>query len=150
MEKGDKAPAFQLKNQDGELIDMNDFIGKQPLVLFFYPMDHTPGCTKEACTFRDYHSEFEELGVKLFGISSDSVQKHKRFATDYNLKYDLLADTEKKARKIYKVPGSLFGLLPGRVTYIIDKNGMIADVFNSATKPTDHISVAIDVVKTLD
>ncbi len=147
MERGDQALAFSLKNQDGQTINLGDYFGKQSVVLFFYPKDHTPGCTKEACTFRDFHSEFESLNCKIFGISSDNVAKHKKFAEDFNLKYDLLADVKKEARKLYKVPTNLLGLVPGRVTYVIDPTGKIAHVFNSQTNPTDHISEALETIK---
>lgn len=148
MKKGDLAPSFELQNQFGELINMGDYLQKQPVVLFFYPKDNTPGCTKEACTFRDFHAEFNELGCKIVGISSDSVSKHAQFAKDHRLEYDLLADTKASVRKLYNVPTNLLGLIPGRVTYVIDSEGKIADVFNSLTNPTDHISNALDIVKT--
>lgn len=149
MKIGDKARAFTLKNQFGNDVDLSDFLGRQSIVLFFYPKDHTPGCTKEACSFRDYHSEFEELGCKIFGISGDSVEKHRSFAEKFHLKYDLLADTKKTVRNLYKVPAQLFGLIPGRVTYIIDKDGIIQGSYNSQTQPLNHISKALEKVRSL-
>lgn len=149
MKKGDVAPSFELENQFGKKINLSDFLKKQPIVLFFYPRDNTPGCTKEACTFRDFHSEFNALGCKIFGISSDSVERHAQFANDHKLTYDLLADTTGKVRKLYKVPTNLLGLIPGRVTYIIDAAGKIVDIHNSLTNPVDHISNALEIVKSL-
>ena len=150
MKKGDLAPSFELNNQFGELISLENYLTKQPIVLFFYPKDNTPGCTKEACTFRDFHSEFNELGCKIFGISSDSVDRHAQFAKDHRLEYDLLADTKGKVRKMYHVPTNLLGLIPGRVTYIINRAGKIADIHNSLTNPVDHISNALEVVKSFN
>lgn len=149
LQKGDKCPIFQLKNQFDQMVDITDYLGKQNIVIFFYPKDETPGCTKEACAFRDDFEEFLKYDCVLFGVSSDSVQKHLSFSSNHNLPYNLLADENKAVRKLFGVPGNLFGLIPGRVTYIINKNGSIEEIFNSQTNPIGHISSALETLKGL-
>ena len=144
---GDKCPNFSLPNQSGEEITLSDYLGKQKLVLFFYPKDDTPGCTKEACEFRDRYSEFLELGCVVFGISSDSESSHIGFIEKHSLPYSLLADKDKTVRKLFGVPGNLFGLIPGRVTYIIDENGILIGIFNSQLDPIGHIDAAIKLLQ---
>ncbi|MEY4521179.1 MAG: hypothetical protein RIT10_364 [Bacteroidota bacterium] len=143
---GDNCPTFSLNNQAGERISIADFIGKKTLVIYFYPKDDTPGCTKEACSFRDAYEDFKSLGCEVIGISSDSIAAHKKFAEKHRLSFQLLADTDKSVRKLFGVPGNLFGLIPGRVTYIIDLEGKIKGVFNSQLDPLGHISKAMEVV----
>ncbi len=147
MKIGDLCPHFELIDQHGKSFNSSDWIGKKKLVIFFYPKDETPGCTKEACTFRDRHEEFLEFDCQVIGISSDSVNSHKQFATKHNFNFVLLADTDKKIRKLFGVPGNLFGLLPGRVTYIIDLNGKIRGIHNSQLNPVSHIEEALDLIK---
>ena len=149
LQKGDKCPAFQLKNQFDQIVDITDCLGKQNIVIFFYPKDETPGCTKEACAFRDEFEEFLKYDCTVFGISSDSVEKHLSFSKNHRLPYNLLADENKIVRKLFGVPGNLFGLIPGRVTYIINKEGTIEEVFNSQTNPLGHISSALHTLKGL-
>jgi thioredoxin-dependent peroxiredoxin len=107
------------------VINISDFIGKKSLVLFFYPKDDTPGCTREACSFRDHYEAFLDAGAEVIGISGQSVESHKNFAQKHNLKYHLLSDEGNKVRKLFGVPTNLFGLLPGRVTYVADKTGKV-------------------------
>lgn len=145
----DSCPLFSLPNQDGKTIDISEYVGKHILVIYFYPKDDTPGCTKEACSFQDSHQVFEELNCKIFGISSDSVASHKAFANRYHLQFDLLADTKQHVRKLFGVPGNLFGLIPGRVTYIVDKSGKIRGIYNSLTNAIGHIEEAKKMVKEL-
>lgn len=147
MNIGDFCPYFELPDQHGNLFSSKEWIGKKKLVIFFYPKDETPGCTKEACSFRDRHEEFLKYDCEVIGISSDSIESHKQFATRHNFNYILLADTNKEVRKLFGVPGSLFGLLPGRVTYIIDFEGKIRGVHNSQLNPVSHIEEALEVVK---
>lgn len=146
---GDHCPHFSLPNQHNELIDINQFIGKKNLVIYFYPKDDTPGCTKEACSFRDQFEVFKSFDCEVIGISSDTIEKHNEFAKKYNLSFTLLSDTTKSVRKTFGVPANLFGLLPGRVTYIIDKQGMVRGLYNSQTDPLGHISKAIETLKSL-
>lgn len=146
---GDSCPLFSLPDSQGRAIDMQEFIGKKILVLFFYPKDDTPGCTKEACAFRDAYADFLDLGCEVFGISSDDASSHQAFQDKHQLPYPLLADTQKKVRQLFGVPRSLFGLIPGRVTYVVDLNGKIAGIFNSQTNPVGHIKEALRVVQSL-
>lgn len=140
---GDKCPIFSLPNQAGEVVNISDYLGKQKLVLFFYPKDDTPGCTKEACEFRDRYADFLDLGCTVFGISSDSESSHVGFIQKHSLTYSLLADKQKIVRKLFGVPGNLFGLIPGRVTYIIDEQGIVIGIFNSQLDPIGHIDAAL-------
>ena len=147
MNIGDFCPYFELPDQYGNLFSSSDWIGKKKLVIFFYPKDETPGCTKEACSFRDRHEEFLKYDCQVIGISSDSIESHKQFATRHNFNYILLADTNKEVRRLFSVPASLFGLIPGRVTYIIDLEGKIRGIHNSQLNPVSHIEEALEVVK---
>ena len=124
LELGDRIPEFSWLNQEGDRVDIANFIGK-PMVIFFYPKDDTPGCTREACAFRDDYSEFADIEASVFGISEDSVDAHQRFRKRHNLPFDLLSDADNKVRKQFGVRGSFFGLIPGRVTYVIDQLGII-------------------------
>lgn len=149
LQIGDTCPPFCLLNSQGNPVDIESFFGKKILVLFFYPKDDTPGCTKEACAFRDAYSDFIDLGCEVFGISSDSTSSHLAFEQKHQLPYTLLCDEQKKVRQLFGVPGNLFGLLPGRVTYIIGLDTKIAGIFNSQTNPVGHIEQALKVVKQL-
>ena len=146
---GDKIPEFTLQNQDGTPVNIMEFIGQKTVVLYFYPKDDTPGCTKEACSFRDQYTVFQDLGCEVIGISSDAPAAHKAFALKYQLPFPLLADEKKEVRTLFGVPKSLFGLLPGRVTYIIDKTGIVRGIFNSQLNATQHIDEALKVVRGL-
>lgn len=146
---GDNCPAFSLPDSKGNEVQINHFLGKKILVLFFYPKDDTPGCTKEACAFRDAYADFLDLGCEVFGVSSDNSSSHQAFQEKHNLPYPLLSDAQKKVRQLFGVPASLFGLLPGRVTYIVGLDGKIAGIFNSQTNPVGHINEALKVAKNL-
>ena len=145
---GDKVPEFKLLDQDAKEISSLDFKGKQAIVIYFYPKDDTPGCTKEACKFRDEFEVFSDLNVKVIGISSDDVASHKAFAEKYNLPFTLLADTDKEVRKLFGVPAFGGGLIPGRVTYIIDKQGVVRHVFNNMKQAEMHIEKSLEILKT--
>ncbi len=147
MKIGDQIPNLTLNNQDGVPIRLHDFIGKNPLVIYFYPKDETPGCIREACSFRDQFEDFVEIGAQVFGVSSDSVASHKRFATKYRLNFQLLSDPDKKAESAFDVPRRLLGLLPGRVTYTFNINGQLIHTFNSSISPKKHISEAIEALR---
>lgn len=144
---GDTIPVFKLKNQHDEWINISDYIGKKNLVLFFYPKDDTPGCTREACSFRDQYEDFLDSGAEVFGISGQSVESHKNFAKKYNLNFHLLADTGNEVRKLFGVPANLFGLLPGRVTYVADKRGEVKYIFNSQMQVEKHVEEALKVLE---
>jgi thioredoxin-dependent peroxiredoxin len=118
------------------------------IVLYFYPKDNTGGCTAEACAFRDSYEAFTEAGADVIGISSDSADKHASFAGQYKLPFTLVSDKGGRTRKSYGVPAAL-GLIPGRVTYVIDRQGTVRHVFNSMTNIGQHVSDALEVVKRL-
>src|SRR5579862_6374028 len=148
IQAGDKAPDFSLPSQAGEQVRLSDRLGERVVVLYFYPKDETPGCTKEACAFRDSHEVFTEAGAEVIGVSSDSVDKHAAFAGHHNLPFTLLSDEGGQVRKSYGVPAVL-GLIPGRVTYVIDRTGTVRHVFNSMTNIGQHVNDALDVVRRL-
>ena len=138
---GDKAPDFTLPSQMGDNVTLSEFFDKKNVVLYFYPKDETVGCTKEACTFRDNYEELTKLGAEVLGVSGQSVESHKSFATHYGLPFILLSDQENKVRELYGVPSTM-GIIPGRVTYIIDKNGLVRHIFNSQTQAPRHVEEA--------
>lgn len=144
---GDYCPVFSLPNELDEIVDINEFLGQSILVLFFYPKDNTPGCTKEACTFRDTHDEFAQLGCKVFGLSADSPKSHQSFVENNRLQFSLLSDSKGIVRKLFGVPTNLFGLIPGRVTYVIGKDKKIQGIYNSQLDPVGHVKKALEFVK---
>ena len=145
---GDQAPDFSLPSQSGEPVRLSDRLGDQVVVLYFYPRDNTPGCTAEACAFRDSHEVFSEAGAEVIGVSSDSADRHAAFAGRYELPFTLLSDTGGRVRKSYGVPAAL-GVLPGRVTYVIDRQGTVRHVFHSMTNIGQHVGDALTVVRRL-
>ena len=144
---GDKAPDFSLNDQSGKTRSLRATKGKV-LVLFFYPKDDTPGCTIEACGFRDEYSSFSKYGVNVWGVSNDSLESHKDFSEKYNLPFPLLIDNENNLRKRYEVP-SILGVIPGRVTYVIDKSGEIRLIFNNLLDGKAHVRNALSLVREL-
>lgn len=143
---GDKAPQFVLPDQNGKLVNLSDFYGKSNLVVYFYPRDESYGCTKEACSFRDRYEDFKEAGAEVIGISSDDEDSHKGFAANHKLPFILLADKDKKVAGLYGV-GKTLGILPGRITFIIDKQGIIRGIYSSQVNYTKHIEEALGVLK---
>ena len=137
---GDQAPDFTLKDQDGVERSLSDVRGK-PLVLFFYPKDDTPGCTIEACGFRDSYNDFQALGAEVWGVSGDGASSHRRFADRHQLPYPLLVDNNNKLREAFGVARSLF-VVPGRVTYVLDAEGVVRLVFNALLDATAHVEQA--------
>jgi thioredoxin-dependent peroxiredoxin len=146
---GDEAPDFELPSQSGEKVKLGDLIGARALVLFFYPKDDSPGCTAEACSFRDGYEAFVDAGAEVVGVSSDSAESHERFAAKNALPFLLLSDEDGEVRKLYGAPSTL-GLLPGRVTYVIDKAGTVRHVFSSQLGVTRHVDEALNVVRALN
>lgn len=145
---GDLAPDFSLPSQTGETVRLHDFLGQKCVVLYFYPKDDTPGCTAESCAFRDSYEVFQELGAEVIGISGDSADSHRNFATKYQLPFTLLSDTGNQVRKLYGVPATLF-VLPGRVTYIIDKEGIVRHIFDSQLDFNAHVGEALKTLRSL-
>jgi len=149
LQIGDQAPDFSLKTTTGETFRLSEQRGRG-IVLYFYPKDDTPGCTAEACSFRDQYEEFQDLGAEVVGVSSDSEASHQKFTQKHRLPFPLLADESGKVRKLYEVPRALLGLLPGRVTFVIDKAGVIQYIFNSMSRATDHVAQAKEVLLRLE
>jgi peroxiredoxin Q/BCP len=144
---GDEAPDFELMDQGGNRVRLSQFRGRC-VVLYFFPRAFTPGCTREACGFRDSYEAFAKAGAVVIGVSSDSVDTLRRFSRSYNLPFILLSDEGSRVRKLYGVPSTL-GILPGRVTYVIDPRGRIVHVFNSQFRPGAHIKEALSILRNL-
>ena len=142
MEIGKSVPQFELKDQNGDLFKSEDFAGKMPLVIYFYPKNFTPGCNREACGFRDHFEDFSDLGAKVIGISADSEASHKRFAKRFRLPFTLLSDGDNKVRRKFGVQSNLLGMLPGRETFIFDKEGKLTFRFK-AMGADPHIKKAL-------
>lgn len=142
---GDPAPDFTLPDQDGRTVSLADLRGSW-VVVYFYPADDTPGCTAESCSFRDSHEDFVDAGARVIGISGQGVESHKKFAEKHQLPFTLLADETNEVRKRYGV-GKTLGLLPGRVTYVIDPAGIVRKVFSSQFRPTKHMGEALETIR---
>jgi thioredoxin-dependent peroxiredoxin len=145
IQVGDMMPAFSLPDQDGKMYDISTYIGKKKLVIFFYPQDGSLNCTKEACYFRDLSEVFDEADAVLIGISGQSVESHKIFAENNQLNYSLLSDSGNIVRKLFGVPGRVFGLIPGRVTYVSDRSGKVVFIFDSQTETQRHADEALKI-----
>lgn len=138
---GDQAPDFTLKSDAGEDVTLSSFRGK-PVILYWYPRDDTPGCTKEACSFRDAYGEFERAGATVFGVSTDSIRSHEKFKAKYSLPFALLSDPDHSVSELYGVWGTkkfmgreFEGV--NRITYLIDENGVVKQVWPKV-KPEGH------------
>jgi peroxiredoxin Q/BCP len=147
IDVGDIAPDFSLQSQTGEIVSLKSMAGKE-VVLYFYPKDNTPGCTVEAKAFRDSHDVFAGMEAVVLGVSSDSIDSHRDFASKCGLPFILLSDPGGKVRKLYGVPATL-GLLPGRVTFVIDRTGIVRHVFSSQTNPAKHVEEAVRMLKSV-
>ncbi|XVE97849.1 hypothetical protein REPUB_Repub03eG0054300 [Reevesia pubescens] len=148
VNKGSEPPSFTLKNQDGKNVSLSKFKGK-PVVVYFYPADETPGCTKQACAFRDSYEKFKKAGAEVVGISGDDSSSHKAFAQKYRLPFTLLSDEGNKVRKEWGVPADLFGALPGRQTYVLDKKGVVQLIYNNQFQPEKHIDETLKLLQSL-
>ena len=146
---GDTAPDFTLKSQTSGTVSLSQFRGKKNVVLYFYPKDESPGCTREACTFRDSYELFTDLGAEVIGVSADTVESHKAFADHYSLPFTLLSDPDNRIRQLYGATSAL-GFVPGRVTFVIDRKGIVRHVFSSQLQPEKHIEEAREILKKLD
>jgi peroxiredoxin Q/BCP len=145
---GDLAPDFTLPSSTGEMVSLSDFRGKSQVVLFFYPKDNSPACTAQACSFRDSHEVFKEAGAEVIGISTDSEGSHRLFARLWSLPFLLLADSKGEVRARYGVSRTL-GLFPGRVTYLIDREGVVRHVFSSQLQTGRHVTEMLGKIKEL-
>lgn len=146
---GQKAPDFALPAlKGGGEVRLSDFAGRKNVVLFFYPKDMTPGCTAEACSFRDAYEDFVAAGAEVIGVSSDSLESHQQFSAKHQLPMQFLSDAGGKVRAQYGVKSTL-GMLPGRETFIIDKSGVVRHVFRSQLRVKQHVAESLEVLKTL-
>jgi peroxiredoxin Q/BCP len=142
---GQSAPDFELPDQTGTPVRLSQFRGQSSLVIFFYPKDDTSGCTKEACGFRDRFEAFQAKGVRILGISSDTTGSHQQFAAKFGLPYSLLSDAGGRVRKLYGVRPT-FGVLPGRATFIVDREGVLRHIFSSQFQPERHVEEALQAL----
>lgn len=145
---GDLAPDFTLPTPDGKVFRLSEHRG-HPVVLYFYPKDGSPGCTREACSFRDQYQDFLDLGAEVVGISSDDGLSHQQFRDKYELPFLLLSDADGQLRQKYAVPRAMLGLLPGRTTYVLDGEGRVRYVFNSLNEATSHVQNAKEMLRGL-
>jgi len=148
LKVGERAPDFTLPDQNGAPVSLGELLAEGCLVLYFYPKDDTPGCTKEACTFRDERDEFAKAGAVVVGVSSDDVQSHRRFVDKYALPFRLLSDRDGELRRRLGVPKTL-GFMDGRVTYVIDAQGIVRHVFKSQFRTRAHVEEALRLVRSL-
>jgi peroxiredoxin Q/BCP len=148
---GDEAPDFTLHSSNGDEVTLSALIklDKRSVVVFFYPKDDTPGCTAEACGFRDLFEEFARAGAEVIGISSDSVTSHQRFAGKHQLPMKLLSDPDGRVRRLYGVRPTL-GILPGRATFVIDRGGIVRHLFVSQLRVAGHVERALAVVRQIE
>jgi peroxiredoxin Q/BCP len=145
VKAGDTAPDFTLPDQNGRPVTLSGYRDKNHVVLYFYPKDFSPGCTAQACGFRDAYEDFTDLGAIVIGVSGDTVEAHKRFVDDYLLPFALLSDSDGRVRKLYGATKG-FGLLPGRYTLIIDRGGVVRHVFTSETNMGRHVEEATRIL----
>lgn len=143
---GEKLPAFDRVDQQGNRITSEQFIGKQALVIFFYPKNFTPGCTAEACSFRDKYEDFLAYGAQVVGVSSDSEKSHEKFTSSYQLPYPLLSDQDKSMQKAFQISPQFFGILSRRVTFVFDTTGTLVLAHNGLN-PTQHIYKALKTLQ---
>ena len=148
IEIGSKAPEFSLPDQQGKRVNLSDFLGKTNLVVYFYPKDESYGCTKEACSFRDSYEDFKEAGAEVIGISADDETSHKEFSAHHKLPFILLSDKDKKVAALFNIKKTM-GILPGRVTFVIDKEGVIRMIYSSQLSFQKHVEEAVEVVKSM-
>ena len=149
LQIGALIPELTLPDQNGKMFDIKNVLGSKKLVIYFYPKDDSPGCTKEACYFRDLFEVFKEADAVIIGISGQSVESHKKFAVKHRLSFTLLSDSGNKIRKLFGVPTNAFGILPGRVTYVADRSGKVAYMFNSQIQAERHVDEALKILKEL-
>ena len=143
---GDKAPDFTLPSSAGENFSLSQFLGKKKVVIFFYPVDESPVCSREAEAFRDKYQAFKELEAEVLGISGQSVDSHKSFASHHKLPYALLSDLDGVVRRLYGLTPTL-GIVPKRVTFAIDEKGVVTFIFSSQFQPAKHAEQALGALK---
>ena len=146
---GDAAPGFTATAHTGQQVALADYLGKQVVVLYFYPRDGTSLCTAQACRFRDAYADFVAAGAVVIGVSVNSLERHREFARDQRLPFLLISDEDHALERAFGVP-KLLGLLPGRTTYVIDKQGVIRYIFTSHFSAHAHIEAALRMVRELN
>lgn len=152
IQEGQPAPDFRGRTADGREIALGDFRGRGPLVLYFYPKDNTPGCTKEACSFRDHHADVEAAGAEIVGVSMDGAESHRKFAADHRLNFPLISDPDGSIAKAYglvRLGGWIPFLPPKRVTFVIDREGVVRRVIASELNMDAHVDGALAALKSL-
>jgi peroxiredoxin Q/BCP len=148
IEVGQPAPRFEAVAANGEKVRLADYLGQRSVVLFFYPMDGTPTCTREACAFRDSYEDFVEAGAVVIGVSGDSDARHQRFAESNRLPFVLVSDRDGMLRNAFGVSNTL-GLIPKRVTFVIDSEGVVRMAFSAVWIADEHVERALEVVRSL-
>jgi peroxiredoxin Q/BCP len=148
IQVGDRAPDFTATAQDGRQISLADYFGKKAVVVYFYPKDNTSVCTTQACSFRDAYEDFVKAGAEVIGVSSDSSESHRGFAEKQRLPFVLVSDENQSLRKAFGVPKTL-AIIPGRVTYVIDRDGIVRHIFNSQLNAARHITESLEIVRKL-
>jgi len=146
IKTGDKLPEFSLPDENNAIIKSRELTGS-PLIIYFYPKDETRGCTREACSFRDHFQDFTDAGAKVIGISADSPESHRNFKENHRLPFTLLSDSGNKVRKLFGVPADLLGLIPGRVTYVFNPEGILVHVFRSQLNTERHVTESLEIIK---
>ena len=147
---GERAPDATLPNQDGEDVQLSDLWADGPIVLYFYPKDHTPGCTTQACSFRDANAELDEAGLTVVGVSMDAVEAHRKFAERRMLPFTLLSDRGGAVAALYGVKGSFLGYpIARRVTFLIGEDGQVLHVWDPAD-PVNHADRVLAVARELE
>lgn len=149
LKPGSKVPIFQLPDQHGRMFDIASVLGKKKLVIYFYPRDFTSGCTAEACSFRDEYEVFRSHDTEVIGINSEGSSRHRSFTESYGLNFILLSDKDKKVEKLFGVKRIYLGFLTGRVSFVVDKDGVVRHVFNSTRQAVRHVEEALQVIKSL-
>jgi peroxiredoxin Q/BCP len=149
VQVGDVAPDFALPDQTGTPVQLRQLLGRKAIVLYFYPKDDSPGCSLEARAFQESYDAFADAGAEVVGISADSVASHRRFAAQQKLSFPLLSDRGGRVRALYGVEKTL-GIWPGRVTFVIDPEGIVRHVYSSQIFPTRHSAEALDALRSLD
>jgi peroxiredoxin Q/BCP len=148
LQPGDPAPPIVATAQNGERVALADYVGKNVVVLYFYPRDNTSICTAEACAFRDSYEDFTKAGAVVIGVSVDSEASHRDFAAKHRLPFLLVSDADGSIRKAFGVSDT-FGLIPQRVTFVIDKQGTVRHVFSAMFSADKHVAEAAKVVEQL-
>jgi len=146
IKPGSFVPDFSLDDQFGKPFHLSSLTGKKNMVIYFYPKDDTPGCTAEACQFRDQYEDFREADAEVIGISADSPETHLAFAQKHRLGFRLLSDTENKVRELYGVKANFFGLIPGRVTFVVNKQGRVIYTFSGQLNARQHVARALEAL----